>query len=64
MKMDTALFHEYVKKQQQADAVNDKEMRTDQRIFSLEQQARRAVTKDDLKVKMEGKASVERFQEL
>ena len=64
LKMDTALFHEYVKKQQQAEAVNDKEMRTDERLFSLEQGVRRALTREEAKTKLEMKASVQKMSEL
>ena len=64
LKMDTALFHEYVKKQQQAEAVNDKEMRTDERLFSLEQGVKRAITREEAKAKLELKASVQKMSEL
>jgi hypothetical protein len=44
--------------------VNDKEMRTDERLFSLEQGVRRALTREEAKAKLEMKASVQKMSEL
>ena len=39
-------------------------MRTDERLFTLEQQVKRAVTRDDMKAKLEMKAGVDRMNAL
>jgi polyhydroxyalkanoate synthesis regulator phasin len=53
-----------MKKQQSADATNDKEFRTDERLFLIEQSVRNLVPKDELKQQLKMKASNERFIEL
>ena len=64
LKLDYAVFNEYMKKQQSADATNDKEFRTDERLFLIEQSVRNLVPKDELKQQLKMKASNERFIEL
>ena len=62
--MDHAIFNDYVKQQQNDDALNDKEFKTDERLFLLEQKFDGMCTKDDLKNQLKSKASNERFIEL
>jgi len=49
LKMDWASFNEYVKKLQENDAVNDKEFKTEERLFQIEQKLSSMVNKEDLK---------------
>lgn len=39
-------------------------MRTDERLFSLEQLVKRAATRDELRAQLEGKAATKRVDEL
>lgn len=64
LKMDNALFHAYVKQQQQAEAVNDREMKVDERLYTLEQGVKRAATREEMKIKLDLKVSVEKMNEL
>lgn len=45
--MDFTYFKEYLKKQQQAEASNDKEIRNDERFFKIERQLSNFVDKED-----------------
>jgi hypothetical protein len=62
--MDFVIFNDYVKQQQNNEALNDKEFKTDERIFLLEQKLDNVCTKEDLKNQLKTKASNERFIEL
>lgn len=64
VKMDHAIFNEYVKKQLQNDAMNDKEFKTDERLFLIEQRLEATCNKEDLKQQLKSKASNERLTEL
>lgn len=47
LKMDFTYFKEYLKKQQQMEASNDKEIRNDERFFKIERQLSNFVDKED-----------------
>ena len=49
VKMDYAIFNEYCRKQQQNEALNDKEFKTDERLFLIEQKLENVVAKEELK---------------
>lgn len=49
VKMDYAVFNDYVKQRQNDEALNDKEFKTDERLFLLEQKFDGMCTKEDLK---------------
>jgi hypothetical protein len=50
MKMDHATFNEYVRMQQESDSLNDKEYKTDERLYIIEKRLDDAVNKEDLKL--------------
>ena len=64
IKMDHAIFNDYCKQIQNDEALNDKEFKTDERLFLLEQRLDNVCTKEDLKNQLKTKASNERFIEL
>lgn len=49
VKMDFAFFNEYIKQQQQNEIVNDKEFKTEERLFAIEQKVSSMVLKDEFK---------------
>lgn len=62
--MDFAYFKEYLKKQQQAEASNDKEIRNDERFFKIERQLSNFVDKDDFSNQIKSKVNVDRLKEI
>lgn len=64
VKMDYAIFNEYCRKQQQNEALNDKEFKTDERLFLIEQKLENVVAKEELKAQLKMKANNDRFIEL
>jgi len=64
VKMDYAIFNDYCRQQQNDEALNDKEFKTDERLFLLEKRFDDMSTKEDLKNQMKTKVSNERFIEL
>jgi hypothetical protein len=63
-KLDYVMFNDYKKEQIQKEALNDKEFKTDERIFTIEQNVAKMVTKDEFKTQLKIKASNERLIEL
>ena len=63
-KVDHREFNNYVRTQQHRDAINDKEYKTDERLFMLETGLGKTVTKEDFTVEMKGKGSNNKLMEL
>jgi len=57
VKLDHATFNEYAKKQQQNSMLNDKEFKTDQRLFQIESKIGAMITKEELRNQLKLKAS-------
>ena len=49
MKVDYVMFNDYKKEQIQKEALNDKEFKTDERIFMIEQSVQKMVSKEEFK---------------
>lgn len=49
LKLDQYVFNEYVKGIQQSEMCNDKEFKTDERLFLIEQSLNRMVPRDEMK---------------
>jgi small-conductance mechanosensitive channel len=64
VKMNFSYFKEYLKGQQENQAIDNKQFRTEERIFVLEQKVNGSVSKEELKQQLKLKASNERFIEL
>ena len=62
--MDFAYFKEYLKKQQQAEASNDKEIRNDERFFKIERQLSNFVDKEDFLNQIKSKVNIDRLKEI
>ena len=63
-KMDYAIFKDYVKEVINREAADDKEFKTDERLYMLERDISKMVTKDEFKAQLKVKASNERLIEL
>ena len=62
--MDFLVFNEYIRKQLEKEAVNDKEMKTDERLFKIEQRLEASVARNELIEGLQGKVDHERIQKL
>ena len=49
MKVDYIMFNDYKKEQIQKEALNDKEFKNDERMFMIEQNVAKMVTKEEFK---------------
>ena len=62
--MDYAIFKDYVKEVINREAADNKEFKTDERLYMLERDISKMVTKDEFKAQLKVKASNERLIEL
>ena len=62
--MDHAIFNDWCKQQLNNESLNDKEFKTEERLFTLEQKFDGMCSKEELKNQLKTKASNERFIEL
>ena len=51
-KLDYAIFQEYVRKQLEKEANNENEMRTEERLFKLEQRLQASMLRSDFEAAM------------
>ena len=63
-KMDYAIFKDYVKEVINRETADNKEFKTDERLYMLERDISKMVTKDEFKAQLKVKASNERLIEL
>ena len=64
MKLDHVVFNNWIKDQLQKEATNDREFKIDERLFNIEKNIGKAVSKEELKAQLKNKANNERLIEL
>ena len=57
LKLDQYIFNEYVKNIQEAEMCNDKEFKTDERLFLIEQSLQKMVPRDEMKTQLKLKVN-------
>jgi hypothetical protein len=64
LKLDQYVFNEYVKAIQQSEMCNDKEFKTDERLFLIEQNLARMVPRDEMKTQLKLKVNNDKINSL